>query len=114
MALPAVPSHDVITILRPVMINDRGTQTPDWSQPPETISIGGCSVQPQTGADDRSQRDAIAALFVVYAPPGTILGAFDHVLVDDYPNHLISTGQPLIWTMGFLDHVVFNLSDWTG
>jgi len=115
MALPARLAPDTITILRPVMISDRGTLVPDWSQPPsETVSVGGCSVQPQTGADDRSQRDALSSVFVVYAPPGTIVGAFDHVLVDDYSSPLVTTGEPVRWSIGFLDHVVISLADWTG
>jgi hypothetical protein len=115
MALPTLTSPDTITILRPVMVGDRGSQVPDWSQPPaETISVGGCSVQPQTGADDRSQRDSLSSVFVVYAPPGTIVGAFDRVLVDDYGSPLMTTGEPLRWSIGFLDHVVIDLVDWNG
>ena len=115
MALPTVVAPDTITILRPVMVNDRGTQVPDWSQPPvETVSVKGCSVQPQTGADDRSQRDALSGVFVVYAPPETRVGAFDQVFVADYSSPLKTTGEPVRWTIGFLDHVVLDLADWNG
>lgn len=115
MALPARIATGTITVLRPVMINDRGSQVPDWTQPPaETISISGCSVQPQTGTGDRSQRDALSSVFVVYAPPGTTVGVFDHVLVDDYSHPLVTSGEPLSWTVGFLDHVVLDLIDWNG
>lgn len=115
MTLPTIGAPDTITILRPVMVDDRGTLVPDWSQPPaETVSVEGCSVQPQTGADDRSQRDALSSVFVVYAPPETDVGAFDQVLVDDYSAPLKTTGEPLRWSVGFLDHVVINLVDWNG
>jgi hypothetical protein len=108
-------AQDVITILRPTMINDRGTMVPDWTQPAaETVSVTGCSVQPQVSGDDRIQRDALSSVFVVYAPPGTTVGAFDHVLVDDYNSPLVTTGEPLRWSVGFLDHVVINLTDWNG
>lgn len=113
--LPGMLAPDTITILRPVMIDDRGTLVPDWSQPPaETVNVAGCSVQPQTNADERSQRDALSSVFVVYAPPGTIVGAFDRVLVTDYESPLMITGEPTRWTIGFLDHVVINLADWNG
>jgi hypothetical protein len=42
------------------------------------------------------------------------VGAFDRVLVDDYGSPLMTTGEPLRWSIGFLDHVVIDLVDWNG
>lgn len=114
MALPTLAAES-ITILTPVLVTERGSQVPDWKQPPATtLTVPGCSVQPQGGADDRAHRDALGAVFTVWAPPGTQIGSLDHVLVDSYPGPLILDGEPMRWAVGFLDHVVFQLTAWKG
>lgn len=115
MPLPSI-ARDVMTVLRPVMVSDHGSLVPDWTQPPaETVNVSGCSVQPSTGADDRSHRDSMNAIFTVWAPPGTVVGTYDRVMVDEYSGPLMITGEPLVWSNKFgLDHVQINLSDWKG
>ena len=98
------------------MIRDHGSTVPDWTQPPsETINVTGCSVQPAAGADDRSHRDSMSAIFTVWAPVGTVVGTFDRVLVDEYDGPLMITGEPLKWSnKQDLDHVVIDLTAWRG
>lgn len=115
MPLPAI-ARDVITILRPVTVIDHGAKVADWTQPPaETITVTGCSVQPAGGSEDRSHRDAISAVFTVWAPLGTEVHALDRVHVDAYDAPLMITGEPLNWSVQQqLDHVVIDLTEWRG
>jgi hypothetical protein len=113
--LPPI-AQETITILRPEMKVDHGSQIPDWSVPPrETVNVSGCSVQPAGGNEDRLHRDSIGALFTVFAPPGVAVGALDRVLVDSYPTPLRIATEGQAWSSGFvLDHVVFDLVAWEG
>lgn len=113
--LPASIATQVITILRPQMIVDHGTSVPDWTLPPaETVNVPGCSVQPATGSDNRTNRDAIESVWDVWVPLGTVVGVFDRVIVDGYSSFLIIDGQPEYWGVGRLEHQVLHLVSWKG
>lgn len=110
---------DLVTIQvqRPVMVTVRGTDQPDWNQPPaEMVDIPGCSVQPATGSEDRDQRDGLRTVFDLWAPVDTEIGVFDKVYVPNHPDPLMITGGFQKWNSPDLGlaHAQYNLAMWRG
>jgi hypothetical protein len=106
---------DSVTVITPVMVDDRGKQVPDWSQAPAaTVVVAGCSVQPGASAEDLVGRDAVTIRWTVWAPPGTQITAYDHVQVG--ARVFAVDGEPAVWRSptGAVSHVQFLLIDWEG
>lgn len=114
----AVASFARATIerLRPVLIPDgHGNTVPDWSQPPDVLPIGGCSVQPAGATEENLQsRDTILREWTVFAPRFADVTATDRVRWDGIDYEV--TGVPAAWDSptGALSHIQFTIQQWEG
>ena len=96
---------DVVTVVRPAHVAQRGTVVPDWANA-QRHSIRGCSVQlPHTSMslDGRQQTDLRGTL---YAPPTADIKAHDLAVV----------GAPMPWASpaGRVTHVQAAIEEWGG
>jgi len=115
MALPAGLARSTVIRQRAKRANDHGSLVPDWSQPPDEIPIGGCSVQPATNAEDMSHRTASSAVLAVWMPPDADVTGDDHLLIDGFTRPFQIIGEPEFWRgIGFLEHAVVRLETWEG
>ena len=81
MALPSWASQTV-TIIRPGVKIERGSEVPDWNNTWET-DVPGCSVQP--ASTDMSQDGRVLGVFdgiTCYMPPGTNVREGDRIQYD--------------------------------
>lgn len=110
MALPRW-CRDTITVVRPTLVDDYGSQVPDWSAPTRTV-VTGCSVQPAGGADDILQRIAgITSDLKVLCPPGTDVVGTDRIEVQGRSRAFEVIGEPGIWRSptGRVSHIDLTL-----
>jgi hypothetical protein len=104
--LPPMLATETVVVECPVLVNERGSLIPDWSQPPRSsVSVTGCSVQPNGSTEDTQSRQNVRTSWVVYMPPGGPVGAFDAVRIRGVLCLIV--GQPEHWLdpRGQLDHV---------
>lgn len=113
--LPMMISPETVTVVEPVIVEDRGTSLPDWSQDPaSSTEVTGCSVQPGSSSEDLNGRLNVDVQWTVWMPPGTSIGPHSGVIVRG--TRYSVNGQPKSWnvaSMG-LDHIVVELVDWHG
>lgn len=104
---------DTLTVLEPVLVDDRGTLTPDWTQPPTETTITGCSVQP-AGSDETDSRQNVAVRLTVYMPPGSPVTAWSRIRYQGGDYHV--DGHPDVWKSptGSVSHMVARLTQWKG
>lgn len=105
-----------ITIVRPTMIDDRGTPVPDYDNPASTQVIENCSVQPGSPASSEAltARQGVTVKWTVYAPPRLTIDAHDAV---EYEGVRYSVdGDPAHWPSptGLLDNTVISLIKFEG
>lgn len=104
-----------ITVVEPALIDDRGTQVPDWSAPPVSeTTVTDCSVQPGASAEVLAARQGVSVKWTVYAPAATAVTAHSAVR---YAGVLYAVdGEPQQWPSptGALDHRVILLVDHEG
>lgn len=76
--LPSLAT-DTVTRLRGVLTDDGyGDQQLDWTNP-ATATITGCSVQPLTGQEILTDRDAVVSRWTLYAPLGSDIRSTDRI-----------------------------------
>jgi hypothetical protein len=95
-----------ITVLRAGTVTDHGTTVPDWTAA-TTHDVAGCSVQPATGREERTNRDAITSVWRVYGPSGADVRDSDRVRWGGVDYDI--DGPVQRWSVGFLDHIEFAL-----
>lgn len=103
-----------IEVVTPGVIDDRGTEVPDWEHPASVVTVAGCSVQPGGSTEDNSGRSNVEVRWTVYAPGGAPGTAHSGVR---YAGVLYRVdGEPARWPSptGGLDNVVYRLVDWEG
>jgi len=105
---------DTIEIVTPAMISDRGTLRPSYeaSDGATTVTVSGCSMQPMEGLIDREGREAVKVVYVLYAPPGTIL--VDLARVEYAGRRFLLTSPAWDWNVGSVAHVRAELAEWKG
>jgi hypothetical protein len=105
-------ARDTIARVRPTLAADgHGNMEPNWSDA-ATLSISGCSVQPGASTEDQTNRSGVSTLWTVYAPPTSDVTAHD--AVDFRGVRYQVNGEPALWSQGFLDHMVIQLSRFEG
>lgn len=105
MSLPSFATQ-TITVQRAPMVDDHGTDVPDWTDPDEHDETG-CSVQPAPGTEDLIGRDQITTIWTVYAPLAADVLTTDRVV---YQGDTFEVDGPIRrWETGVLDHVEFGL-----
>jgi hypothetical protein len=105
----------IIVRLRPIWIIDgHGNRVPDWSQPPEPLPIGGCSVQPGATDEVLTSRDTIQDAWEVYAPRFADILPTDRIRWNGNDYEVL--GQPAAWDSptGALSHLHFSMQRWEG
>jgi len=73
--------REVIVVIRPAWINERGDLMPDWDNATEHV-VPGCRVQPATGDEIHGRRDAVINRWNLYAPANADITALDRVRHD--------------------------------
>lgn len=114
MMLPSFAA-DTITIVEPVLVDDRGTTVADWTQPPASeTEVTGCSVQPGASSEALGGRQGVTVRWTVYAPLSAPVTAHSGVL---WHGTLYQVdGEPARWASptGALGHLVIVLIDQEG
>lgn len=71
-----------------------GNPVPAWDA---GVPVPGCVLAPQTGSEPvEAGRDAVITTATLYAPPGTAIGAQDHVTTSDGTLWDVD-GPPQVW-----------------
>lgn len=112
MALPRF-ARTTVTVARPSMVDDHGSQVPDWSSTVDH-DVTGCSVQPGPGRDVLERRDGVEIAMMAYLPPEADVVATDALRLSGQLYKIV--GDPRHWTSpsGALDHIEVQLQRWVG
>lgn len=105
---------DEITVLRPVMVDKRGTKTLYWENA-TSHTIGGCSVQPSISTRDFDGRVIqVTEEWTLYAPFDSDLRAGDRIEWQSLTFEI--NGAPMPWKSptGRVSHVWARLAEWRG
>ncbi|MFB7798937.1 hypothetical protein [Isoptericola sp. NPDC056134] len=113
MMFPSFAST-TLTRVRPVMIDDHGTQVPDWTAPGAELSIPGWSVQPGASPEVLQNRQNVTVRWTAYGPAGADVLATDAIRYDG--TLYAVDGEPARWPSptGGLAHTVLLLVDHRG
>ena len=105
--------NDVLTILRPTLVESRGTTVPDWTRATST-DVAGCSVQTPSTGEDRDGRTATDLMGTAYLPPGTEIHAGDRIVYEGVTYSV--EGEPMRWKSptGRVSHIQASISVWRG
>lgn len=95
-----------VTVWRAGSLTDHGTTVPDWSAA-TAHPVAGCSFQPSSGGEDRTNRDAITTLATVYAPAGADIADADRIEFGGVTYDI--DGPVRRWQTGVLDHLEVSL-----
>lgn len=107
-------SRDTVTIHRPLLIEERGTQVRCWDRE-TTHEITGCSFQPVRASTNWTEpRQAATVRATLYLPPGSDIEQEDMVEFEGAKYAI--DGTPLVWKSpsGRHDHMQVSLIDWRG
>lgn len=102
--LPEQLAGETVTILTPVMVDDRGTLMPDWARDPSRREIVGCAVQPSSSGEELGGRQQTEARLRVWLPALAVVSAVCRLEWRGVV-HAVD-GPPQIWRdpLGRLDH----------
>lgn len=105
--------NDTITVMRPAMVDSRGTKVPDWSHVTRR-TICGCSVQTGQTSEDRDGRTATALLGTVYLPEGADVRAGDRIVFCGTTYTV--QGEPMVWRSptGAVSNMQARIAVWRG
>jgi hypothetical protein len=93
------------------MAKDHGTLVVDRTGTPNLLTCYG-SIQPGTGTEDTINRDGAEIVKTIWAQPGSDVHHQDVITIDGLDYYV--NGEPDVWDVGVLDHIVIRLSRWTG
>lgn len=102
-----------VTVVKPTMVDDRGTSRPDYDSPAERFDVV-CRVQPGSSSETLEARTNRVVRWTVYAPADTDLHALD--AVEYLGVRYAVDGEPMRWPSPTrrLDHLRALLIDWQG
>lgn len=106
--------NDEVIVIRAPLAPVRGTFERDWSHASQH-AVGGCSLQPVSTYTDRvDARSASGITAQLYAPAGSDIERGDRVQSGSLTFSV--DGFALSWRSPFggCDHMVVNLTDWSG
>lgn len=102
--------RDTVTVIRPKMVDQRGSLVPDYTQATES-TLSGVSVQPSSTADStvevrfNSSFDAI-----MYAPANADIQRLDRIRWRTFTFDVDGVAMPWVSASGSLDHMVVHLA----
>lgn len=110
--LPSFMKAREYTRKRYPVTDDHGTARVDYTATPTTATFWG-SVQPASnGKAETINRNGAEVIKTIFSPPGADVHHAD--LIDLSDGTYWVNGEPDIWEVGILDHVVIGLSRWIG
>lgn len=113
--LPSFAHHE-IRIVHPTMVNDHGSEVPQYVYDPEDEStyevVEGCIMEPLESQDADGDRAAVLHNWHLMAPPGTSLSSSDLVIFDGVK--LGVHGEPQEWEgpTSLTDYLEAHLRTW--
>ncbi len=112
--LPPLLGKETVKILTPVMVDDRGTLVPDWSQPPSVVTSYGWSVQPVSTSERLGERQQTSIKLRAWGNPGDEIPA--HCAIEWRGKRYALDGASKHWhdPLGNLSHRVVDLIRWEG
>ena len=106
--------NDSVTIIRAPLVSVRGTLERDWANAEKHV-VEGCSLQPTSTYTDRNDpRDSSSISAQLFAPPASDIERGDRVLFDGLEFSVDGFAMSLRSPFGGCDHMVCNLTDWSG
>lgn len=105
--------NQTITVVKPGIKEERGSEVFDWENPSLVMDIEGCSVQPSTCTLSFDGRVlGVSEGLTVYAPPDIPVSAGDHIIVD---GNTYVTEEPKAWQGVYrTSHSQLTLKRWEG
>lgn len=103
-----------VTVVRPTVVDRRGTKVPDWNDA-EEIELSGCCLQERSTMRDFDGRVlSVSEGFILFAPLGANIQAGDRVKFGGVTYEV--NGIPSDWPCrsGRISHVEVLLSRWAG
>jgi hypothetical protein len=107
------PGRKSVIILDAPFVNDgHGNEVRDWSNAVRR-RIRGCDVQPGSSMEYLLGRDSVLAAWFVFAPSGTVVDAYAHIVWQGVEYTVY--GTPEVWAEDTrLDYVGIVLQKWEG
>jgi hypothetical protein len=89
-----------VSVHHPVMIAERGSAVPDWSQPSASIDvIDGCVIAPGAADDADMPRQRQTIRWTLYVPPSPAsIGTFDRIGLPGITILYQVVGEPNPWS----------------
>lgn len=109
--LPSFAKHTVI-VKEPALVDDHGSKTADWTQPPISAeSVEGCSIQPTGGNEELIHRDGVLVTHRGFLPAGTPISRHARIAHQGVDHDVV--GEPMRHEYGLrTDHVEVLLHRW--
>lgn len=107
-------ARTVVTVIRPAVTTERGSNYPDWAAAAEH-KVTGCSFQPGGSTEDLNDgRDAVRIDATVYLPARSNIAAGDRIRVPQGTFNVV--GEPEVWESptGRMSHVIARLVKFRG
>lgn len=107
-------ANDTVKVIRPAIIESRGSPIPDWENVAET-TITGCSVQPAgTSLSQDGRVLGVMDGLTAYLPPDADVQPGDRIEFNGQTYTI--DGDPRRWksATGRVSHILLNLKRWSG
>ena len=105
---------DTVTVIRPVMVEKRGSMVPDWANP-QTFTVDGCEFQARTTAREFPGRALqVADGAVLFAPFDADIKAGDRLEIYGQTYEIAGAPIPVKGATRNLAHLEIPLSAWSG
>lgn len=113
MALPSFARESLVRI-RPTRTSDRRDEFLDYENPESTKVIKGCVIDPITGAENISNRNAEFSQWQVMMPARADIDSDDHIEYRGKIYQIQGSIQDQPSATGTLDHIYFVMNRWEG
>ncbi len=113
--LPSILAVEEVTILSPVLVDDRGTLVPDWTLPPaRTRVVTGCSVQPAGATESVGGRQQTQSNYKAWLPMGEPVAAADRIVWRGRVFNAANDSEVWHDPLNNLDHQTVDLEEQRG